>query len=534
MESATQAPSSASTSTPGTLESFDPATGALVGTVPTITPQEVQAVVDDVARVQPAWAELPAKTRAGYMLRAADALLEDLDEVAELLVREQGKPRAEAYTMELLPTVDALHWCAKAGPKILADEKVRMTQAFTLSKSGHFSYEPIGVVGVIAPWNYPWSIPFGEVAIALMAGNGVVLKPASLTPLLGERIKDVFEKGGLPEGLVRVVHGGGAVGDALARSSVGKVFFTGSVEVGRKVGEVCARELKGSVLELGGKDPAIVCADADLDNAVSGIVWGGFANAGQTCSGIERVYVMREVAERFVAGVAREAERLRLGPPLEWETEIGPMTADSQYEIVVELIEDAVRSGARKLCGGPVEVPGLPGKFVAPTVLTDVTHEMRIMNEEIFGPVLPIVVVDSEQEAIELANDSEFGLGASVWTGDRKRGERIARRIESGMVWINDHSFSHGACQCAWGGVKDSGVGRSHSKFGFYECVNIKMNAWEPGFTRDFWWHPYDRTLGEAVRSSAKLLYGKGEVRGKALRQGAGPLLKIGRRTLGR
>ena len=275
-----------------TLESFNPATGELVGSVATITPDEVQAVVDDVARIQPAWAELPLSARAAYMRRAADALLDDIDEIAELLVHEQGKPRAEAYTMELLPTVDALHWCAKAGPKILADEKVRMTQAFLLTKKGRFTYEPIGVVGVIAPWNYPWSIPFGEVAIALMAGNGVVLKPASLTPLLGEAIRRVFEKGGLPEGLVRVVHGGGAVGDALARSSAGKIFFTGSVEVGRKVGEVCAESLKGSVLELGGKDPMIVCADADLPNAISGAVWGGFANAGQTCSGIERVYVV--------------------------------------------------------------------------------------------------------------------------------------------------------------------------------------------------------------------------------------------------
>jgi len=515
-----------------TLESFNPATGELVGSVPTITPDQVQAVVDDVARIQPAWAELTLKDRGRYMRRAAAALLDDLDEIAELLVREQGKPRAEAYTMELLPTIDALHWCAKAGPKILADEKVRMSQAFTLSKSAYFSYEPIGVVGVIAPWNYPWSIPFGEVAIALMAGNGVVLKPASLTPLLGERIRQVFEDGGLPEGLIRVVHGGGAVGDALARSSVGKVFFTGSVEVGRKVGEVCAAALKGSVLELGGKDPMIVCADADLDNAVSGAVWGGFANAGQTCSGIERVYVVREVADRFVEGVVRETERLRLGDPLQWETEVGPMTSESQYEIVVELIEDAVASGATKACGGPTEVAGLPGKFVAPTVLTGVTQEMRIMREEVFGPALPIVVVENEQEAIDLANDSEFGLGASVWTADRQKGARIARRIEAGMVWVNDHSYSHGACQCAWGGVKDSGVGRSHSKFGFYECANVKMNSWEPGLTRDFWWHPYDRTLGEAVRASAKLLYGRGGERAQALREGAGPLLEVGRRTL--
>src|SRR5690349_4220178 len=331
MESATAVPTSAQSTS--TLESFNPATGHVVGSVPTIVPEEVQGVVDDVARIQPAWAELPAKTRASYMKRAADALLDDIDEIAKLLSEEQGKPLTEAYTMELLPTVDALHWCAKQGPKILADEKVPMTQSFLMSKKSRFTYEPIGVVGVIAPWNYPWSIPFGEVAIALMAGNGVVLKPASLTPLLGEAIRRVFEKGGLPEGLIRVVHGGGAVGDALAKSTAGKIFFTGSVEVGRKVGEVCAQRLKGSVLELGGKDPMIVCADADLDNAVSGAVWGGFANAGQTCSGIERVYVHRDVAERFVEGVVREAGKLRVGDPIQWQTEIGPMTSEDQYGI---------------------------------------------------------------------------------------------------------------------------------------------------------------------------------------------------------
>ena len=513
------------------LESFNPATGELVGTVETITPAKVQGIVDDVAEVQPFWAALSLEDRARYMRRAVDVLLAEIDEIAELLTNEQGKPRVESYTMELLPTVDSLKWIADNGPSILSDEKLSMP-IILKSKSAKFTYEPIGVVGVIAPWNYPWSIPFGEVAIALMCGNGVVLKPASLTPLIGERIRQTFEKAGLPEGLIRTVHGGGRIGDALVKSTAGKIFFTGSVEVGRKVGEVCARNLKGSVLELGGKDPMIVCADADLDNAISGAVWGGFANAGQTCSGIERVYVVREVADRFIEGVARETQKLRLGNPMEWETEIGPMTSEGQYEIVVDLIEDAVASGATKLYGGPTEVAGLSGKFVAPTVLTGVTHEMRIMREEVFGPVLPIVVVDSEQEAIDLANDSEFGLGASVWTKDRQRGARVARRIESGMVWVNDHSFSHGACQCAWGGVKDSGLGRSHSKFGFYECVNIKMNAWEPGLTRDFWWHPYDQTLGEAVRASAKILYGKGETRAKALREGMGPLLKVGRRTL--
>ena len=248
----------------GQLDSFSPATGQLVGSVPTITPDRVQAIVDDVAGLQPFWAQLSLEDRARYLRRAAHVLVDQSDEIAELISREQGKPRLEAYTMELLPTIDALHWCADNGPSILADEKIPHPQLMLKQKKSKFVYEPIGVVGVIAPWNYPWSIPLGEVAIALMAGNGVVLKPASLTPLIGRRIQDVFERAGLPEGLLQTVHGGGAVGRALVESSAGKIFFTGSVDVGRGVGEECARRMKGCVLELGGKDPQIVCTDANL------------------------------------------------------------------------------------------------------------------------------------------------------------------------------------------------------------------------------------------------------------------------------
>jgi succinate-semialdehyde dehydrogenase/glutarate-semialdehyde dehydrogenase len=514
------------------LESFSPATGDLVGSVPTVTPAEVQGIVDEVAQVQPFWAQLPFADRARYMRRTAQVILDEIDDIRDLIAREQGKPRTEAYVMEILPTVDALHWVAGAGPEILADERVKNPQPFLKTKRSTFAYEPLGVVGVIAPWNYPWTIPLGEVAIALMAGNGVVLKPASLTCLIGERIRGVFERAGVPEGLVRTVHGGGAVGQALVESSVAKVFFTGSVEVGRGVGETCARLMKGSVLELGGKDPMIVLADAHLPNAVGGALWGGFANAGQTCAGIERAYVMREVSERFVADVVAGARRLTVGDPLDWDTQVGPMVSRDQFEMVCELVDDAVAAGATLECGGPVGVPGLNGACYAPAVLTGVTHDMRIMREEIFGPVLPIVTVDSPEEAIRLANDSQFGLGASVWTRDRARGERMAREIESGMVWINDHMYSHGACQCSWGGVKDSGLGRAHSRFGFYECVNIKLVAWDPSVMRDFWWHPYDETLGRAIRASAKLLYGREADRERALREGAVPLFKVAGRTL--
>ena len=516
----------------GQLESFNPTTGDLIGTVETVEGKRVQGIVDDVAEVQPFWGALGLEDRARYLGRVAEVLAAELDDIARLLASEQGKPITECYTMEVVPTIDALGWIAESGPEILAPEPIKMGSTLFFSKKAHFSYEPLGVVGVIAPWNYPWSIPFGEVAMALMAGNGVVLKPSELTPLVGERIRESFEAAGLPEGLVRVAQGGGDVGEALVGSSVRKVFFTGSVATGRAVGERCASALKGAVLELGGKDPAIVCADADIENAVSGITWAGFANAGQTCAGIERVYVVQEVAEPFLEGLVRETERLRVGDPQSWEVEVGPMVSVDQYELVCELVDDALSDGAERLTGGPVEVEGSPGRYIAPTVLHHVNHSMRIMREEIFGPVVPVVVVANEEEAIELANDSDFGLGASVWTRDRPKGERIAHRIESGMVWINDHAYSHAAIQAPWGGVKDSGLGRAHSKFGFYECVDVKLVSWEPGRTRNFWWQPYDETLGEALRSTAGLLFGSNGGRIKALRSGGGSLLRTGARTL--
>jgi acyl-CoA reductase-like NAD-dependent aldehyde dehydrogenase len=507
------------------LESFAPLDGARLGAVPTVAPDQVQSVVDDVASVQPFWAQLPLIDRARYMRRAAQAIIDQLDDLAELLSREQGKPRNESYVMELLPTIDSLRWLAEAGPGILEDERIPLP-VFIKQKRARFTYEPLGVVGVIAPWNYPWSIPFGEAAVALMAGNGVVLKPASLTPLIGQRIQEVFERAGLPEGLVRTIHGGGAVGHALVGSGTAKIFFTGSVDVGRGVGVECAQRMKGCVLELGGKDAMIVCADANLPNAISGCLWGGFANAGQTCSGIERVYVVRDVADRFVQGVVEGAQKLRLGDPMEWTTEIGPMVSREQLEAVRELVDDAVANGATLHCGGAEE------PFFRPAVLTDVTHDMRLMREEIFGPVVPIVTVDSEDEAIALANDSDFGLGASVWTMNRAKGERIARRVQAGMVWVNDHMYTHGVCSCSWGGVKDSGLGRSHSKFGLYESVNIKLVTWEPSRTRDFWWHPYDESLGRAMGASAKLLYGRDADKPGALRQGMLPLLRVGGKSL--
>ena len=320
--------------------------------------------------MQPFWAQLSLADRARYMRRAADVLLDEIDELAELLTREQGKPRVESYTMELLPTVDALQVDRRRRARTSSPTSgCRCRRPSCKTKRSKFVYEPLGVVGVIAPWNYPWSIPFGEVAIALMAGNGVVLKPASLTPLIGERIRMLFEKAGFPEGLVRTVHGGGRIGDALVKST-GAEDLLHRLRRGRLQGRrrVPRKRMKGSVLELGGKDPQIVCADADLANAVSGAVWGGFANAGQTCSGIERVYVHRDVADR----VPRRASCARpSGSPSATRstghTEIGPMVSDEQAADRRPSWSTTPSSTARpSVTGGPTKVEGAEGQLHRP------------------------------------------------------------------------------------------------------------------------------------------------------------------------
>jgi succinate-semialdehyde dehydrogenase/glutarate-semialdehyde dehydrogenase len=520
------------TVTAAELESFDPATGERLEAVPVTPPGQVDAIVRSVAQVQPFWAQLTLADRGRYLERMAQVVIDEADRIRDLIVREQGKPRNEAVSMEVLPSIDALHWIARDGQQVLADERVPMRQLYLKRKRTTLIYEPLGVVGVISAFNYPWSVPLAQIAQALMAGNGVVLKPASLTPLVGERIGRAFERAGLPEGLLRVVHGPGT-GQAIVSSGVDKVFFTGSVEAGREVGEGCARTLKDSVLELGGNDAMIVLEDANVDHAVAGALWGGFANAGQSGAGIERVYVMREVFEPFISALVSGAKRLRLGNPLGWDTEVGPMSSREQFEHVCALVDEAVADGAELRCGGPVQPPaGLSGPFFAPAVVTGVAQRMRIMREEIFGPVVAVVAVESEDEAVSLANDTPLGLGASVWTRDRCKGELFARELQAGMVWINDHMFTHAAWQCPWGGIKDSGIGRTHSRFGLYECVDVKLRSWEPSRFRDPWWHPYDETLGRALRQTATILYGRPSIRASALRQGAVPLMRLGVRLL--
>ena len=517
------------------LESYSPTTGELLGAVPRADEAAVPAAVADAARTQPVWAALPLADRARYMRRAAQVVIDGMDELAILIAREHGKPVGEAAALELLPMVDSLHWIADHGPRLLRDEPVRTRQIYLLGKRHRHVREPLGVVAVICSSSRPWAEPFLQTAIALMCGNAVVVKPAPEAALVGARVEQALARAGVPEGAVRVVQGGDEVGEALAEADgVAKVFFTGSQDAGRRVQAACSRLARPAVLELGGKDPQLVLADARLDDAVAGTIWAAFSGSGQASAAVERVYVARELHDSFLERLVERTCALRLGDPLALETDIGPLVSAPRGERVRAVLDDAVDRGARLHCGGPTVVEGLESaSFLAPAVVTDVPSGARLALEPVPGPVVSVVAFDSEDEAVALANDSPFGLGASVWTRDRGRGERIVRRLEAGMTWINDHRYSHSAVQTAWGGAKGSGAGRVHGEPGFRECVEIKLVASGAArAARRPWGLPYDRSLRGAAEAAARVLYGRDEDRVPALRAGARPLARLGGRMI--
>ncbi|WP_354699547.1 4,4'-diapolycopene aldehyde oxidase [Paraconexibacter sp. AEG42_29] len=521
-----------------TLASRNPATGETLGEVPLTSPEAIDAVVAGAAAVQPLWWALRSRDRARYMQRAAQAVIDEADELADLICAEQGRPRSEVELLEILPAIETLQWLAEAGPKILAGERAGIMRALRPLTRARWTYEPLGVVAVIGPATEPFSTPLGDVAVALMAGNAVVLKPSPQAALAGERIARVFARAGLPEGLLRLVHGEDDTGRALVDSRVAQVRFTGSYDAGRAVGEACARAVKRSVLELGGKDVALICADADVDRAVHGTVWAAFANAGQAGGSVERAVVLREVSERFLKGVIGAATALQVGDPRDPRTAIGPLLTAERHDRVRALVEEAVDAGATLHCGGPVEIAGrADGTFFAPAVLTGVTSEMRIAREELPGPVLVVTTVETEDDGIRVANDCGAGLGASVWTADRYKGARIARELHVGMVWMNDHLITRSAPQLPWGGVKGSGIGRARGAIALRTCAEPKVLTWSPpspGAARPFWWFPYDAALERTARAISELRSVRDSDRERALRQGSGPMLAVARRVLRR
>lgn len=513
----------------------DPATGARLGAVAVTAPERVDGVVEAAAKVQPLWALLRVQDRARYMDRMAQAVIDDFDELREGLAREQGRPRAEIAALELLAAIDALRWIAREGAGILSAGRVGVNRSLAIAKRAGIAFEPYGVVGVIGAGSAPFAQPLGQIAGALLAGNGVVFKPAGRACLAGERIARVLARAGLPEGLVRLVHGGPDVGVALAKAPVGKVLFTGSPAVGRVVARACVSREKEVTLELGGKDAMLVLADAHLRRAVAGALWAGCAGAGQARGSIERVYVARELYERFLAALVHGAGRLRVGDPGDPRVQVGPLASARRAEHVAALVEEAVAGGARLHCGGPVSPAGCEaGSFYAPTVITEASGELRIMREPIDGPVLVVTAVDSIDEAIALANGGEYCLGASIWTADRYQGLRIARELRAGMVWLNDHLPGPTVSRGPWGAAAGGGLGRTLGAAALRACAQEKLITWDPPSMRGLWWGPYDATSARAMRAVAKLRSARDADRERAWREGALALARVGARAFGR
>ena len=340
--------------------------------------------------------------------------------------------------------------------------------------------------------------------MALMAGNAVVVKPSELTPLTALKIGDVFQRAGLAEGLLSIVTGDGSTGAALADAGVDKIMFTGSVATGKRVAEAAAKHLTSVVLELGGKDPMIVLDDAHLENAARGAVWGAFANAGQACASVERCYVHESIAPEFIQRVVAETRALKQNVGTRDDTDIGAMSSERQLRIVDEHVQDAVKHGANALTGGG-RAAGFAGSFYEPTVLTNVDHSMEVMREETFGPVLPIMTFQTDDEAVGLANDSIYGLTASVWTKDISRGKRMAEQLEAGTVMVNEVIYTHALAQTPWGGVKQSGFGRTHGRLGLLELVSARhIHINRISFVPDVWWFRYSPLAGRLFHGLAK------------------------------
>ena len=493
-----------------TLVSTNPATGEVLAELPCATAEEVQAAVESARRAQPGWQATSVAKRI-EVLRKFQAVLRDSTlEIAQLICREAGKPTAEAISTEVLVVLDAAEFTMRTIHRFLRDQPVPHGNLAMKTKRGTLAREPYGVIGIISPWNYPFSTPAVETLAALATGNAVVIKPSEFTPMAALELQKLMLASGLHPDLLQVVVGEGPTGAALIESGVDKLIFTGSVATGKRVGEAAARRLLPVVLELGGKDPMIVLGEVDLDVATSGALWGAFMNAGQTCLSVERCYVHRSIYGPFLQKMVEKIGRLRVGNGLNSEVEMGPLIHERQVSIVEAHVDDAIRRGARLLAGGK-RLPELGPNFYAPTLLADVTTEMRVMREETFGPVLPVAPFDSDEEAVDLANDGEFGLAASVWTKDRKRGEAMARQIKAGTVMVNDMISCFGISEAPHGGFKQSGIGRTHGEMGMAEMVQVKYIDSDllPNMKK-VWWFGYGSQFQGQAQALVQAFFGRG------------------------
>jgi acyl-CoA reductase-like NAD-dependent aldehyde dehydrogenase len=486
----------------------NPATGEIIGHVPDMGGAEVKHMADIARAAQPAWAEMGFEARAKIFYRARKWLVDNRERVGRTIVEETGKTYEDALLAEVLFIADSLGYWAKSAPKHLKDEKVRSHSPFMLGRKLLVRYQPRGVIGVIGPWNYPLTNCFGDGLPALAAGNAVIFKPSEVTPFTTMLMQECMREAGLPEGLMQVATGRGGTGAALIEH-VDYLMFTGSVSTGRKVAVEAGKSLTPHSLELGGKDPMIVLRDADLERAANGAVYWGMANGGQICQAVERIYVEEPVYDEFVNKVVEKTRVLRQGVPgTPGEVEIGAVTFEPQIELIEDHVQDAVEKGAKVLVGGK-RGPG-PGRFWEPTVVVDVNHDMKLMQDETFGPILPVMKVHDETEALRLANDSRYGLNSSVWTKDLAKGERLASQLQAGSTCVNDAVTNYGAQELPFGGVKESGIGVRHSSAGIRKYCNAHaILVTRFAMKRELYWFPFSKRTAKLLEGIIVLMYGR-------------------------
>lgn len=487
----------------------NPATDELIGEVPFHTTEEIGAAVERARAAQLEWAASSIPRRLQLLRRFQLLLWNQKESITAVITSETGKPRAEALATEVIVVLEAINFLLASIPAFLRPEPVPHSSPVMKLKRGWLLRRPYGVIGIISPWNYPFSIPAVETLAALATGNAVVLKPSEFTPFSSLELQKLLYQAGLERDLFQVVTGDGAAGAALLDAGIRKVIFTGSVATGRRVAQAAGARLLPVVLELGGKDPMIVLDDASLDVVSSAAVWGAFMNAGQTCLSVERCYVHETIYERFLQACVEKTQRLRVGDGADVEADIGPMIHQRQLQTVQLHVNDAIARGARLLIGGQT-LPTLGQNFFAPTILADVDHSMQIMREETFGPVLPVRSFKTEDEAVALANDSQFGLAASVWTSNRKRGEAVARRLDAGTVMVNDTISCFGISEAPHGGIKASGIGRTHGRPGLDEMVWLKyVDSDRLPRMKKLWWYGYGPSFLEQMNGFVDLLFSK-------------------------
>ena len=491
------------------IASVNPATGEVLGELDCAGPTEVHAAVARARAAQQDWNAWGVRNRVKVLRRFQQILLTRKKDVARRITEEAGKPYVESLLTEILVVLDAARFLIENAYPLLREEKLPHGNPALKTKSGRVLHDPYGVIGIISPWNYPFSIPATEVMAALVAGNAVVLKPSEFTPLIALELQTLLREAGVPKDAFHVVPGEGAAGAALVESEIDKLVFTGSVATGLRIAQVAAGRLLPVVLELGGKDPMIVLDDADLDVASSAAVWGAFVNAGQACLSVERCYVQQKLYAPFVEACAEKARKLRVGNGMDPATDVGPMISERQVRIVEAHVADALNRGAHVVAGGG-RMRELGATFFAPTVIADADHSMRVMREETFGPVLPITSFSDEDEAVRLANDCDYGLSASVWTRNRVRGEHVARQIQAGTVMVNDVLSCFSISEAPHGGVKASGLGRTHGRWGLEEMVRVKyIDSDLLPRMKKIWWFGYGAELAREMESFLDLIFAR-------------------------